>query len=152
MGRRGPVPRPMASVTSPLRTTAPAPDGIVPEPPADLSDEARREWGRVVPVLRDMGVLSSADRAALVAYCQTWSECVRISEICESEPPTVRGSMGSMVANPNWMARDRAWTRLLKYISVLGLSPADRARLRVDVPRMRTASGPMAYLTPPAMG
>lgn len=43
-----------------------------PEPPDWLSEEALAEWDRVVPQLEALDLLKTADRAMLVAYCETW--------------------------------------------------------------------------------
>src|SRR5262245_60793876 len=61
----------------PLNAREPlAPEGI-PERPDYLDDEAKAEWFRIVPVLRDMGLLSLADRTALAAYCTAYSRWVQ---------------------------------------------------------------------------
>lgn len=51
-----------------------------PLPPAFLNDDAKVEWGRVVPDLQRCGLLTKIDRAALAGYCQaygTWAQCDR---------------------------------------------------------------------------
>src|SRR5687768_3708732 len=53
-----------------------APDGV-PDCPDWLDDEAKAEWARVIPELREMGLLSRADRPALAAYCTAWSRWVQ---------------------------------------------------------------------------
>ena len=51
------------------------PDGI-PDCPEHLDDEARAEWFRTSKVLKEMGLLSKADRSALAAYCVAYSRWV----------------------------------------------------------------------------
>ena len=41
--------------------------------PRWLPDEARREWRRVAPMLREKKVITAADRAALAAYCLSYA-------------------------------------------------------------------------------
>ena len=48
-------------------------DDRLPDPPADLDNEALAEWRRVVPVLDEMGLLTRADRAVLTGYWQSWA-------------------------------------------------------------------------------
>jgi hypothetical protein len=54
-------------------------DGIAPEPPDDLTPEARAEWARIIPGLGRLGVLASVDRGGLVEWCEAWSSCVRVT-------------------------------------------------------------------------
>jgi P27 family predicted phage terminase small subunit len=49
---------------------------IAPRPPSWLSREAAAEWRRVVPGLVRVSLLKEEDRAALAAYCETWSTYV----------------------------------------------------------------------------
>lgn len=45
-----------------------------PKRPDWLSDEARREWNRIVPELQKQGVLSVLDRGMLAVYCSLWAQ------------------------------------------------------------------------------
>src|SRR6476620_7381333 len=65
----------------PLNECEPAAPQGVPECPDWLSDEAKAEWKRVIPELQMMGLLSSADRAALAAYCTAWCRWVEAEEM-----------------------------------------------------------------------
>lgn len=56
------------------------PQDDAPMPPPFLSDDAKVEWGRVVPDLQRCGLLTKIDRAGLAGYCQaygTWAQCDR---------------------------------------------------------------------------
>ena len=44
-----------------------------PHPPEWLDAEARAEWDRVTPGLEALDMLKPEDRAALAAFCETWS-------------------------------------------------------------------------------
>src|SRR4030088_1854931 len=59
----------------PLNDREPASIPGIPDMPEDLDDEAQAEWNRIVPELREMGLLCRADRAALTGYCTSWSRC-----------------------------------------------------------------------------
>lgn len=83
MGRRGPAAAPAGlklvngrsdGRDSGGRPVAPPPnfERLAPEPPEWLSTEARAEWDRVVPELEALDLLKTADRAMLIAYCETW--------------------------------------------------------------------------------
>ncbi len=52
------------------------PDIEIPDSPAWLWAEAKKEWKRITPELEKYGLVSQIDRAALVLYCQAWAEYV----------------------------------------------------------------------------
>src|SRR3990172_1598507 len=47
-----------------------------PSRPEWLSVEAKHEWGRVVPELERLSLLTIVDRAALATYCTAWGHLV----------------------------------------------------------------------------
>jgi P27 family predicted phage terminase small subunit len=51
-----------------------------PKRPAYLSDEARKEWNRLTPLLQQRGSLTPADATALTLHCEVfarWLDCQR---------------------------------------------------------------------------
>jgi len=61
----------------PYNTDEPQPHQGEPGMPAHLDPIARREWRRLVPILRSMRVLTVADGPALANICQAHSVMVR---------------------------------------------------------------------------
>lgn len=110
---------------------SPRPRPTAPEPPKALSAEARAEWGRVVPELDRIGMLTVVDRAALVVYCETWSTYVRAQADVKRRGVLVTGYRGSRVKNPALqIARDAA--QLVRAMcSEFGLTPSSRGRMSV---------------------
>lgn len=45
----------------------------VPNPPTNLSAEAKAEWKRIMPELSRTKVVATGDRALLTTYCETWA-------------------------------------------------------------------------------
>ena len=76
MGKRGPRPTPTGvleargSWRADARGDEPQPPDGRPKRPAGLSRIAQLVWADLVPVLEDMGVLTSADGHALGRYCE----------------------------------------------------------------------------------
>ena len=82
MGDRGPKPapsnvhllkgnpskKPLAQLLGEFK-----PDVEIPDCPAHLRPEARKEWKRITPELERYGLISKIDRAALALYCQAWA-------------------------------------------------------------------------------
>ena len=52
-----------------------------PEPPADLPDEARTEWDRLVKLLEPTRCLTQADRMGLDLLCRLWAEERELSRV-----------------------------------------------------------------------
>lgn len=100
-----------------------------PIAPPHLSDEARREWGYIVPRLDATGMLSKLDRTALEVYCDAVATYRAAMAMLNEAGPLVRGDKGRVVKNPAaQIARDAATTiRLMG--SEFGLTPAARERI-----------------------
>src|SRR5919108_3560121 len=88
MGRRGPAPTPTALKLllgnpgkRPLPKGDPRPTPGVPPCPSWLEGEARKEWRRITPELRALGLLTAVDRAALAAYCQSYARWRQAEEV-----------------------------------------------------------------------
>ena len=56
-----------------------APSGI-PDCPEHLDNIAKAEWFATASILKDMGLLSRADRAALEMYCSAYSRYRKAAE------------------------------------------------------------------------
>lgn len=78
-GSRGPLPKPAALRLlegNPGKRALNLAEGInpvieVPSAPKHLGLEAKKEWKRITPLLKDLGLISGLDRTALALYCQT---------------------------------------------------------------------------------
>jgi P27 family predicted phage terminase small subunit len=97
--------------------------------PACLKGTARREWQRVVGILGPRAVLTEADTSALLALCQSWSRYRRYSSMAsrwlrEDGEVTARVAAGEKQL-------DAAFKRWLPLAARFGLTPADRARVKI---------------------
>lgn len=116
-----------------LNTEEPKPTPGAPRPPADLKGEALAEWGRIVPELERLGLLSKLDRAYLVAYCEAWASFDAARAAMVEHGPLVRGRDGGLVKNPAAAVMKDAADMMLKFGSRFGMSPSDRSRLTVPL-------------------
>ena len=127
MGARGPLPK-LKTRRRSKRSVA----GIVragrPVMPASLKGEARKEWQRVVPVLAQMGILATVDRAALIRYCHAWAEWLDIDAAIANSGRLLRGRDGTPVRNPLWAQRRDVAATLDVLSAQLGLTPMARLR------------------------
>ena len=106
-----------------------------PPAPSWLSVEAKREWKRVVPILVDRRILTTADLGSLENYC------LAIGTVREMERQLQRD--GHVVETENGMKRhpavgiqSDAMTRARLLAAELGLTPTSRSRpsVRGDTP------------------
>jgi P27 family predicted phage terminase small subunit len=99
------------------------------EPPPELRGDrpARDEWRRLVPLLRDAGLLTQVDRGALVGLCQQWSAYLGAHARLRTEGPTA----------PALGLQDRALTHCLRLWAEFGLTPSSRTKL-AHIPAART--------------
>jgi P27 family predicted phage terminase small subunit len=122
---------------------ASVPAGGAPEPPPDLAGEARAFWGQVVPGLCARGVAAACDAPALACMCQWWARYRRFGEMLDQsagapaeEAPTP-ANLYRLVLNTGI-----AWSNFDKIACRFGLTPADRAKLRVSPPAPRPGVQP----------
>lgn len=163
MGQRGPTPLPpnvhrlrgnaSHKPLSSLLDDIVRPDVAIPTPPDHLEGEALAEWNRITPHLEKLGLVSEIDRAALVGYCDSWSEyvwaCERIKQMSD------RRDDKGIVIDPNGVAariwqtpsgykqisvivqiKNRALEMLVKFLAEFGMSPAARSRVTASDPQL----------------
>ena len=121
---RKPIPRPGAPS-----------EGLsaLPRCPAHLDETARKEWRRLATPLHEAGILTIADRAALAAYCQAWSRWVEAEEHLRKTPALLKTPSGYVQQSP-WLSVANKQLELMgRFMSELGLTPAARTRLDLDV-------------------
>lgn len=138
MGKRGPAPTPTNLVIlkgnpgkRPINKAEPKPAPIAPSCPRFLDKTARQEWRRMVKLLEPLGLLTQVDRAALAAYCQCYSEWVRANEILAEKGMTFTTPNGYVQQRPEVAIRQKARNDMLRFAARFGLTPSDRAGLRV---------------------
>ena len=120
---RGRKPRPGSNPDAPL------PPDALPRCPAHLSPVAAKEWRRLAKPLYDMGVLSTTDRGALAAYCQSWARWVEAEEKLKETPILIRTPSGYAQQSPWLSIANKQLDLMGRYMSDLGLTPVARARL-----------------------
>ena len=101
--------------------------------PRHLNDYGKKEWRRVVGVLKDLGLYTKLDRAALAMYCQAWGRWVRAEKQLEETGGEVLTSSetGNFYQNPWYHVANKAWEQMRKVLAEFGLSPSSRSRLSI---------------------
>ena len=131
MGRKGPAPTPKNILR--LRGSPRAKYGRRGEPeaaaesmsvPTWLDAEGKRCWRYVLPLLMELDVIGSIDRAALSRYCFVWSCWRRAATAVAASEAGAEARMLKLAAELN-RAEDR-----------FGMTPAARANVRkLDSPK-----------------
>lgn len=112
-----------------LNLREPKPRGGAPHCPRWLKGEARKEWRRVAPELKRLGVLTSLDRAALAMYCEAWAWWLTAKQALEREGLTFTTPTGSIKARPEVAIMNQAAKQAHALACELGLTPSSRTRL-----------------------
>ena len=121
----------------PLNENEPtAPEGI-PDMPPGLSPEAQKEWHRIIPILKEMRVLTIAYSAAVAGYCQTYARWFDAEADIEEhgsiiEEPIIRRRRGEddeiagykRKKNPAVAIANESMKIMRAFLSDFGLSPA----------------------------
>jgi len=111
-----------------------APEGV-PECPAELADEARDEWHRMIAILGEMKVLSLAEQFMLAECCQVWADMRAIRRRIAQQGETTKNKYGRRI-HPESHRLDTLRAQWIRMLTEFGLSPASRskaARVEKDV-------------------
>ena len=146
MGKRGPQAKP-----TPLRILhGDRPDRIndaepVPptgeiECPAWASDQARDVWARLAPGLESRGVLTVWDADAFLVLCEALARYRTATQLVNGSALLVQGGSGLM-KNPALQVQAEAERTFLTCASRFGLTPSDRASIKVEVSDADTSKG-----------
>jgi len=99
-------------------------------PPAWLSDEAKKEFRRIVRLMKDTGLLTMAEVDELAVYCDALVRHRQATEVIEREGVVVIGARGPM-QNPAVLVATKYAQIIAKLAPRLGLDPSGRASLAI---------------------
>jgi P27 family predicted phage terminase small subunit len=130
------------------RTNEPTPPRILECPP-ELGPAARQEWDRIVGELMSKGVLSSADRGPLAAYCTAYALAMKALEMVHKHGAMIKSPNGYPVQSPYLSHLNKQTEIMIRIASEFGFTPASRSRIFRFTRRIRfcwmltlTAAGP----------
>lgn len=127
-----------------LNRDEPIPSAGVVVPPVGLPADAQAIWDRLSPDLIAKKVLTSWDVDEFANGCRTQALLNKALSDAESSPLVVAGSNDNLVLNPAIRAVTSLESTLRSIWSRFGLTPGDRASLKVDDGGQR--SGAEAYV------
>lgn len=101
----------------------------LPDCPKHLVAEARREWKRMAQLLFDAGLLTSADRAALAAYCQAYGRWVKAEQELTKHGSVTLTIHGTLKQSPYVVVARDAMEELRKFAVEFGMTPSSRSKV-----------------------
>lgn len=104
--------------------------------PAWLSEHARREWDRVMPILTERRILTDADLGSLESYCIAIGTVREMEAHLQEHGHILLDVEGKMKRNPAVGIQSDAMTRARLLAAEMGLTPVSRSRpaIRPDSP------------------
>jgi len=97
-----------------------------PERPKELAGDAKKLWDAIVPGLVESGVATERDAVELAEMCQWFKRYKKAAKECDR----------TAASNPYYrqllLATKTAWGEFDGIASRFGLTPSDRARLKVE--------------------
>ena len=118
----------------PLPKDEPRPQPKLPPPPAELSDEAKREWRRTGRRLRAAGLITELDTAAFAAYCSSYARWLQAQALLSNAPMLELGSDGTLRPSPLLRIVQQAQEQFTRALTEFGMSPSSRTRVQVSRP------------------
>ncbi len=146
----------------PLPEAEPIPPPGRPVVPAELSDAAKQEFGRLCGLLEQMGVLTTVDQALLGAYAAAFGDWLEAEAALRKMGKVVRTPLkkvtrvvdgvttveetgGYPMPNPFLAIRNKAIDQMYKLGSEFGLSPVARTRINTNGAKPAAADKSVKY-------
>ena len=108
------------------------------EAPEHLDNAAKAEWGRVYGEMAAQGMITVVDRAALSAYCVSYSRWVKaetkLALMMDKSDDNLFGGMifkthrNGLSQNPLIRIADRAMENMVRIAAEFGMTPSSRTR------------------------
>lgn len=116
----------------------------VPKLPAGYPVELKKVW---TFLWEEVGTLKDADRFVAMLFLDSWQDYLFLSKGIRSGtlPRVVTNPNGTVQSHPYWAQLKEVKVQLNTYLSSLGLTPADRARLFIDA-ELQEEDGKLASL------
>lgn len=102
--------------------------------PRWLDLEAKREWRRVVRLLKLQRIATAADRAVLAAYCQAWARWKQAEEVLAEKGITMQVATKEDVVTkvrPEVAISAQYYRQMVEAAGRFGLDPSSRSKISV---------------------
>jgi len=103
----------------------------VPTCPAELSDEAKKEWRRLTKELAAAGLLTRMDREALALLCAAYARWVEAEAAIRKYGLVIKSPSGFPMQSPYLAIANKALDQVRLLLAEFGMSPSSRTRVQV---------------------
>lgn len=107
----------------------PQPSAKAPRCPDFLDEIAKREWSRMLPILKRMKVLTEADGVALANLCQALSTMIQAQEALSKSGLLVKAQSGWVQQSPLVSVVQSQMKIVNQLCGEFGLTPSSRSRI-----------------------
>ena len=107
----------------------------LPDCPATVKGDARKEWMRLVPELHRAGLLTRVDGVAFAAYCKIYVQWVATEKELVGQDRILMRPVGTPMINPLITLSHKLLDQLLRYLQEFGMTPSSRSRIKVGSPK-----------------
>ena len=101
----------------------------MPPAPKDLSDEARKQWQRLAPAVKETGAMTASDLIAFELLCRTLATAIEAEEIIAKEGATIAAGSGGRKAHPALAMMATARAQATALLAQFALTPRGRATI-----------------------
>ena len=115
-----------------LNRDEPIPGEAAIVPPVALQADAQAVWNRLAPDMIARRVLTAWDVDSFAVYCRTVTLFNRAAALVEAEGASVERKYQGVVPSPAFRVMVAMQKTMSSLGSRFGLTPADRASLRID--------------------
>jgi len=97
--------------------------------PAWLDVVAKREWRRIAPILKRLGLLTVIDRTALAGYCQAYARW-RQAELLITKIDELYSKQDKIIKKSHFVREAQKYLEICKSMCVeFGMTPSSRGRM-----------------------
>lgn len=115
-----------------------APAKNLPEPPADFDERHAAKWLELTSNMQEMGTLATQDLDSIRAYVVFFFRFEDANAVLNKQGTIIETSTGAKV-NPAWRIMVESQKELRTLWAAFGLTPADRARIKIEKPKPTTS-------------
>jgi P27 family predicted phage terminase small subunit len=113
----------------PLPENEPIFEEKMPSCPGHLDKVGKKEWKRILKLLKSAGVVTAADTATVAAYCECYSRWIDASTRLSTTGLVVRTPNGFPVQSPYLNIVNRALDQMKAFAVELGITPSSRTKV-----------------------
>lgn len=118
--------------------------------PSGLGRIAKKEWERIAPELKRLGLLTNADKTVFEMYCKVYGECIELENFIKKNGATYtyvkKNKYGQVISQyemqyPQVTQLDKKRNLLVRICTEFGLTPSSRGRM--SLPNSKKAEDPL---------